>query len=649
MHSTLRAEPSSGANPDRDPFLPTSTRPTRPSSSPFSRLTNRRGRLFLLLTLPTVAILLFATVGDRASLGVGENWRKEVVAERLNQGLVGLRQSWAGAKSWGWRHGDPVDVDAGGPIEVDMLPLAKELPPADEEERFVGYLPHSGFHNQRSALTNALFLAALLNRTLLVPPVWIGWPPGLEYYEDLQQSWTNAILMHPTPFGLSPPSLSSSPASSSSAPLNASTSPDPLYHPASYPSTFSDYPSLTAPSPSSRREAAAAALASKTAKWRAQGWEVRPDGYPDVPDMKESECKSIRPECRSLVNDTFIAWEQLVDLRKAARVGGVKLRDRWDMRERAVEGLLNVTREDVLVFEDEERYDFRFVDDPSTPSPSPLITPIDAPSSRYRRTVSIPAMRALPQRVLLLSSLFGYERVLSLAAQSPEGQGQELHQRIALSLAFSSPHILEPAREIRDTMGGSEAYVGAHARVGDGIFVRKAEENVDKMWQTLVERLGVEEGARTELFERVKGGEEVLKPSSTVDNATFSPFSSASTRSTCRSALHVSPSLLPLNTPLFLATDSPTPVTDPALRLFRQTFPCIFLLSDFSHLAGVERMKRLVNEVNGVGLGRLFTPFLEATVAAMGKEVVGTTGSTFSEYAEKTLHRAFVVDPAPYD
>ena len=38
----------------------------------------------------------------------------------------------------------------------------------------MSYLPHSGFHNQRIALENALVLARILNRTLLVPPVRFG-------------------------------------------------------------------------------------------------------------------------------------------------------------------------------------------------------------------------------------------------------------------------------------------------------------------------------------------------------------------------------------------------------------------------------------------------------------------------------------------
>lgn len=49
------------------------------------------------------------------------------------------------------------------------------------EERFLAYLPHSGFHNQRIAFENALVLARLLNRTLIMPPVRLSNKP-IPYY-----------------------------------------------------------------------------------------------------------------------------------------------------------------------------------------------------------------------------------------------------------------------------------------------------------------------------------------------------------------------------------------------------------------------------------------------------------------------------------
>lgn len=47
----------------------------------------------------------------------------------------------------------------------------------DSGERFLSYLPHSGFHNQRIALENALVISHILNRTLLIPPILLGDPP----------------------------------------------------------------------------------------------------------------------------------------------------------------------------------------------------------------------------------------------------------------------------------------------------------------------------------------------------------------------------------------------------------------------------------------------------------------------------------------
>ncbi|KAI7821545.1 hypothetical protein BC939DRAFT_478259 [Gamsiella multidivaricata] len=46
----------------------------------------------------------------------------------------------------------------------------------DPSTKYLTFLPHSGFHNQRTELENALLLARLLNRTLIMPKVYLG-PP----------------------------------------------------------------------------------------------------------------------------------------------------------------------------------------------------------------------------------------------------------------------------------------------------------------------------------------------------------------------------------------------------------------------------------------------------------------------------------------
>ncbi|KAF9432316.1 hypothetical protein BGZ76_010969 [Entomortierella beljakovae] len=53
------------------------------------------------------------------------------------------------------------------------------VPRPNLNERYLAYLPHSGFHNQRISLENGLLLAKYLNRTLLIPPVYLG--PATEW------------------------------------------------------------------------------------------------------------------------------------------------------------------------------------------------------------------------------------------------------------------------------------------------------------------------------------------------------------------------------------------------------------------------------------------------------------------------------------
>ena len=57
---------------------------------------------------------------------------------------------------------------------------------------YLSYLPHSGFHNQRIALENALVLAQLLNRTLLLPPIRLGVPLAYSTFNGLLSMVANS-------------------------------------------------------------------------------------------------------------------------------------------------------------------------------------------------------------------------------------------------------------------------------------------------------------------------------------------------------------------------------------------------------------------------------------------------------------------------
>ncbi|KAI9282767.1 hypothetical protein BY458DRAFT_497308 [Sporodiniella umbellata] len=72
-----------------------------------------------------------------------------------------------------------------GSIGIQLrLKIKKAMRPTGEE-KYLTYYPHSGLHNQRLAIINAIVLAKVLNRTLLLPEINVGkgtsWAPTSRY------------------------------------------------------------------------------------------------------------------------------------------------------------------------------------------------------------------------------------------------------------------------------------------------------------------------------------------------------------------------------------------------------------------------------------------------------------------------------------
>lgn len=117
----------------------------------------------------------------------------------------------------------------------------------------------------------------------------------------------------------------------------------------------------------------------------------------------------------------------------------------------------------------------------------------------------------------------------------------------------------------------------------------------------------------------------------------------------CRSSFHSTPEFLPFNTPLFIATDSKLPSSDPNLSIFFDTFPCTFILNDFNSvsnvnseaLAGLGRLSRLRNSEDFVPLAQFLYPQLDAQIASHGRGLVGTPQSTYSRFAVDVLHQVY--------
>lgn len=127
-----------------------------------------------------------------------------------------------------------------------------------------------------------------------------------------------------------------------------------------------------------------------------------------------------------------------------------------------------------------------------------------------------------------------------------------------------------------------------------------------------------------------------------------------SANTTCHLPLHPANSpLAPLNTPIFLATDARDPHLLSPFLPFLTHLPCLFTLADFasptpqnnndtiSALADMMGGGR-VSEWDGVAVGGWLIGLLDAVVAAKGDAMVGTPRSTFSGYAKGILHEHFV-------
>ncbi|KAI5476146.1 Major facilitator transporter-like protein [Pseudohyphozyma bogoriensis] len=527
-----------------------------------------------------------------------------------------------------------VEVPEEGPIFVTPIPSYMLQEGSDTKpitsgagvpgEKYLTFLPHSGYHNQRVAVQNALMMGNLLNRTVILPPVWLGFPVGKTLYDKLQLFWTNAFVAHPASFGMTKISKS-----------------DPYNKPA-------DYEAIVPPT-----------ITSRFARERRD-----PKPFLAARGIDLSTCKSNAKECRAAYNSTWVSWEWMTGISSLKAGSGsqiskthpVKIIERWDIREQALMDLINVTKDDVVVFKDEYRYDYAM--DTSLDESAPLVSDVRPEGQeKFRRTVNVKALAKLDQKVLVFGSLFGGGRMRGRATSA-------FKKAYGLALAFRTPHILTPAKAIVDRLGGKRNYLALHARVAEGTFLQYKFKSMQTSWMTLVggligeedklalwedvkpakeemskvmEKRGLEEQeAKWEFWEEEYdedlGDEEhddddepAASSPSLVKRASI-PLSSL----TCRGTLHTKVSLLPLNQPLYIATDSRYPEDDPALTAFFKTFPCAFLLSDFEKPSKINNgvvspeigeMKRLTNRLDDVPLGRPFTPFIEAVVASMAGTV----------------------------
>lgn len=374
-------------------------------------------------------------------------------------------------------------------------------------------------------------------------------------------------------------------------------------------------------------------------------------------------------ECLSGYWDyTLVSWDLLVDLESVAKQQ--PLVEGWDASYEWIEKKLGVnTKTETAYIKDDSSYAYRIFD----------ITNPNAPLGKFIQRLDVDSLKADygQYRLLHFGSLYGSTRMW---LSKPDNR--EMHTLAKKSMVFNDRHIEAIANVLAARLGGQNGYFSVHIRLGDGIFQQNAVPNAMAIFDQLV---GQKLGLSTEQIEELKMESQQLRDAKgkagrhEKKDLVQAPGSDATANSTkpnglrrekregrkmiedphldlpplpiirsrgdsplhssltCRGPLYSEPRLYALNVPIFLATDSKSPTSDRALRIFFDTFPCVYTLGDFLGSAptsinadlpmgGVQMLQRLQNKEDGVKLARFLYPMLDAMVAAKGRDILGTSG-----------------------
>lgn len=420
------------------------------------------------------------------------------------------------------------------------------------EEKFLAYLPHSGFHNQRIAFENALVLSHLLNRTLLVPPVHLG-NVSLPYY----------------PFPVLQQML---------------------------------------------------VMADKRG--------LQHCGYATALHS---------PECTEYSIYTYVPWDWLVDLTYIKR--RQPLVPCWTLTDEGLQDSLGIAKDDIFVLADSSRDMYGFQD---------FVSLSPANTRKYQHMVHLSTLLFRSERLIQLGTLFGSSRLHLRNAYN-----LNLRKDVRESMARMNPLLHRVASAVKRSLGGQ--YLGAHLRLGDGIFQDEADKNSRLVWWKLVHGvLGYSIEETMAIEHRALG----VQSSTAADNSEppvglpvawelhqlrlRSPWPSKSSphSPTSPPCDRIPDSFSGLPSPglrLFISTDVPDPRNNTHLTLFMRTFPCVAFLSDFGEETA--SLDKLQSPLDGLLLKPFLLPFVDALVVSSSEKVVGTDGSTFSRFVEDVLWR----------
>ncbi|KAF9300704.1 hypothetical protein BGZ74_007599 [Mortierella antarctica] len=465
-----------------------------------------------------------------------------------------------------------------------MFPERPPLP----GERFLGYIPHSGFHNQRMALESALLLASYLNRTLLLPPLYMS-----------KRKLTNLGWKVPS-------ELLGNWAQRTRANFEYCRTYDPTTLP---PHTKEQLKAMT--DEERKRETEC----SFYHEWTVAPWTY----FYDMPEVLDHAVSVGDQEALRVFDRPNISLSWLAD----------KL------------GVQDFNKEMYFV-NDTSRYDYQIVDDSEHDyGVNPYVD--EAPVSegswagRYSRTILLTDLMNRHERILHFGSLFGTDRVEARseshkAMQQYIADGMDLwNQEILDATDMIEQQIVE---WIKITGRAAPGHLGVHFRTVDGDFAKFTRRNLGR----IISWLGEMAKKDSKYIKTPQGEVPSPLPSSSSSplpvaeaEAGATPSSEEQQQDFLRRCKHAAP-----GSPLvFMATDLHHPRQSPMLARYLGLFPCTMFLSDFPR--ALMLLDKIRNPVDGVHMLPYMIALMDANMAAKGREFQGTDKSTFTAYITNHL------------
>lgn len=477
-----------------------------------------------------------------------------------------------------------------GPIDVDVDSAQTTPSSPRASERFLTYMPHSGYHNQRISLENALTLAFMLDRTLLVPPVWLGHAIPYIAFDKLQRRLemaNKAGLEHCIPFG-----------------NGANDEPIPRECDGFWDWTTVDWNFLVDLSeaerlvPIRRRGDMSMAWLERelglAKPKKGKGGETRSDVY----ELRDETMYQYRFYDSPDDQDPLEKWQNRVDVDQFRK-------DTDEYKLVQVGSLFGTSR--LRVMQDHNA---------------------DARST-FRKA--------------MVFHTEAVDRIVEQIRDRLGGAGRYygLHLRVG-----DGVFLREAAKNMRDVW---DKLCVDKMKVDRAVCdeLRTRAEGQRPLARRDAEGLPAGSGSdRPTLTKRANSRPQregayhhaPLPPLPVIRDRTDSPLAASLT---CRGPLHTNARFLPFNAPLFLATDSKLPDADPNLAVFFAAFPCTFTLADFAALPALGELNRLRSARDKTPLAQFLYPQLDAQVAAWGRGLVGTPQSTYSRFAIDVLHQVY--------